>query len=357
MRCFFGINLEIKSIYNGHYVNIIRIIMTKEELHQYLSRLSLTAAEAAQLLGVTPRTVRRWLNGEDVTGPAEQAIRAWIKLHDRHLPWRPDSTSINVNDDRQMELHRKHDIELANLITRVEARGGPRLTPWKVDRDRGYAEFGSIKVTFYKLQNGGFSLAHYTRKDGDLDVQRDAEIIEDAAYCIAQSLKKELSFGPVTLVINDGPTKGRVATQRLEKYPTNREAINRVCEALGSSGFHDPFIVTDSPSEVLWDAHDLRRECEKRTKAPPALKALGNYVRTNSGSFVIDSPRMLTSVATMQRTQRIEALADKLDELGGKAAEGLADYQQFDTVLGELHNVGFFPDSELVSAAAAALVL
>jgi hypothetical protein len=330
-------------------------MMTHKELYQYLSRLDLSAVEAAQLLGVTPRTVRRWLDGEEVPGPAEQAVRAWIRLHDQHLPWRPDSTSINENDEGQIARHRQHAIDLADLIARVEARGGPRLASWKVDRDRGCAVFGPIKVTFYKLLNGGFSLASYTRKDGDPDVQRDAEIIEDAAYCIAQSLKKEPGFGPVTLVVHDGPAKGRVATQRFEKFHTNREAIERVCGALGSPDFHEPFVMTDSPGEVLWDAHDLRQECERRAKAPAALKALSDYVRTNSAFFVRNGPQMLTPAATTQRRQRIEGLAGRLDELAGKAREGLADYQQFDLVLGELHAAGFFPDGELVSAVAAVL--
>jgi hypothetical protein len=331
-------------------------MMTKDELQQYLSRLDLTAVEAAQLLGVTPRTVRRWLDGEDVAGPAEQAVRAWIRLHERHLPWRPDGTSVSVNDEEQIALHRRHAIDLADLMARVEARGGPRLSGWKVDRDRGRAVFGPIEVSFYKLLNGGFSLANYTRKDGDPDVQRDAEIIEDAAYCIAQSLKKEPDFGPVTLVVHDGPAKGRVAKQQLEKFPSNKAAIQRVCETLGSPGFHEPFIMTESPGEVLWDTHDLWRECERRTKAPAALAALANYVRTKSAFFVRSGPQMLTPAATTQRRQRIEALADKLDGLAGKAREGLADYQQFEGVLGELHAAGFFPEGELVSAVAAALV-
>ena len=37
--------------------------MTKEQFEQYLMRLGLTPAEAAQLLSVSPRTVRRWQEG------------------------------------------------------------------------------------------------------------------------------------------------------------------------------------------------------------------------------------------------------------------------------------------------------
>ena len=63
--------------------------MPGNELGRYLLRLDLALAEAAQFLCVIPRTVRRWLDGEEVSDPAEQAVRVWIGLHDRRLPWRP----------------------------------------------------------------------------------------------------------------------------------------------------------------------------------------------------------------------------------------------------------------------------
>jgi hypothetical protein len=331
-------------------------MITTNEFRQYLSRLGLSVGEAAQLLSVTPRTVRRWLEGEEVPGPAEQAVRAWIRLHDRHLPWRPDSASIVGDDQDQIARHRSHAVDLDSVLARVEARGGARL-PWMVDWDHGQAVLGPMEVSFYKLLNGGFSLGTYTRKDGDPDVERDREIIEDATYCIAQALKKKNpEFGPVTLVVHDGPAKGRVASQRLEKFPTAKDAIRRVCEAIGSPGFHDPFITTESPTELLWDAHELRRECERRAKAPPALAALADYVRTNSALFVRSGAQMLAPVETTQRRRRIEALADKLDELAATAREGLIKYPEFEVVLGALHAAGFFPDGGLVSAVAQALV-
>jgi hypothetical protein len=331
-------------------------MMTGNEFGQYLQRLGLSLGEAAQLLSVTPRTVRRWLDGEEVSGPAEQAIRAWIRLHDRHLPWRPDSASIIENDQDQIARHRAHSINLDDLLARVEARGGARL-PWTVDWDRGQATLGPMEVSFYKLLNGGFSLGTYRRKDGDPDVERDREIIEDAAFCIAQALKKKNpDFGPVTLFVHDGPALGRVAQQRIEKFPTANEAILRVCNAIGSPGFHDPFITTGSPTELLWDVQDLRRECERRTMAPPALTALAAYVQTNSAMFVRHGPRMLTPTETAQRQQRIEALAGQLKKLAAKARDGLVEYPEFETVLGALHAAGFFPEGNLVSAVAHALI-
>jgi hypothetical protein len=167
-------------------------MMTSKELEQSLLRLELSRTDAAQLLGVAPRTFRRWLDGDEVPGAAEQAVRAWLRLHEHRLPWRPDSASIAEDDQDQIARLREHAITLSDIIARVEARGGPR-TPWVVDRQRSRATLGPMEVTFYTLLNGSFVLASYTRKDGNPDVKRDRELIEDAAYCIA----KEFTGSPV----------------------------------------------------------------------------------------------------------------------------------------------------------------
>lgn len=319
-------------------------------------RLNLSPAEAAQLLSVNQRTVRRWLDGEEISGPTEQAVRAWIRLHDRHLPWRPDSTSIIENDQDQIVRHRSHAITLDDLLSRVEARGGARL-PWNVDWDRGHATLGPMEVSFYKLLNGGFSLGTYTRKDGYPDVERDIEIIEDAAFCVANALKKKNpDFGPVTLFIYDGPAKNRIASQQLQKFSTADDAIRHVCSKIGAPGFHDPFITTESPAELLWDTHELRRECERRTKAPPALAALADYVRASSGMLARTGAHMTSPAEAAQRRQRVEALADDLTALSKKARDGLVKYPDFEAVLGALHSLGFFPEGRLVSDVAEALV-
>lgn len=161
--------------------------MTSTQLQEQLATLQLTPAEAAQLLSVDPRTIRRWLDGEAVPGPVEQTFLAWRQLHDHKLPWRPDSVAIVEDDQQQIAAHRAHSIDLAELIGRVEGRGGARL-PWIVDRDRCRAVLGPMEVSYYPLANGGFSLANYTRKDRAPDVRRDRDLIEEAAYCIAKDL-------------------------------------------------------------------------------------------------------------------------------------------------------------------------
>ena len=163
--------------------------MTIVELNEHLSFLKLQPPEAAQLLGVSPRTLRRYLEGEDVPGPIEAALRAWRALEERHLPWKPDSVSIASDDQDQIERHRKHAEEFAALLKRVEERGGPK-NPWTVDFSKSTANFGHLEVGFYKLQNEGFSLSTYRRKDKAPDLARDMPDIEDAAYCIAAAFAK-----------------------------------------------------------------------------------------------------------------------------------------------------------------------
>ena len=160
----------------------------------------------------------------------------------------------------------------------------------------------------------------------------------------------------MTLFIHEGPAKGRVASPQLEKFPTARDAIRHLCSKIGSPGFHDPFITTDSPTELLWDTRELQKECERRTKAPPALNALADYVAANSGMFVTKSPKMLPPAEAAQRKRRIEALGEEFRSLADKARDGTAEYPEFEAVLGALHAVGFFPEGRLVSDVAQALV-
>jgi hypothetical protein len=327
-------------------------MMTSADLEQSLLLLGLSQTEAAQLLAVAPRTLRRWLEGGDlpnpdevIPGPVEQAVRAWLKLHERKLPWRPDSASIADDDQDQIGRIRDHTVNLSDVISRVEARGGARV-PWVVDRTRGRATFGPMEVTFYTLANGSFSPGNYTRKDGYPDVKRDQSLIEDAIYCIAKEFTTE-----VTLVWSDRPWRDGVAMLKQEKLPSKEAAIQKACASVGGPGFHDAFITAGK--EALLDKHELRRECERRKDSAAALKAVAAYVFQHSDAFVTDGPRMLNTEQRQERRQNIEAVAKKIDGLGASAGRGeVVDYGQFETLLGELHRLGFFPLTSLVSAVA-----
>lgn len=65
-------------------------LMSAADLRVMLDLLGINVASAAFLLGVTERTVRRWLDGTfAITGGADAAIRAWVALHHRRMAWMP----------------------------------------------------------------------------------------------------------------------------------------------------------------------------------------------------------------------------------------------------------------------------
>jgi hypothetical protein len=163
-------------------------MMSTQELAEHLSALRLTTAEAAELLGVSERSLRRWGEGESVPGPVEAALRAWRRLDERWLPWKPGSRPALESDQDQLRRLREHNIVLDALMREVEARGGP-ANPWSVDLNRQRATFGPAEVGFYRLQGGGFSPATYRRLDRAAS-DRDKPEIQDACYCIAQAISR-----------------------------------------------------------------------------------------------------------------------------------------------------------------------
>lgn len=166
--------------------------MSPNEFHGALNELGLSQVDAARLLSVDPRTVRRWVaNPAEVTGPAEQALRAWQKLNQLGLPWSPDSTDLVETDPEQIAAHRAHAIDLTNLLLKVHQRGGPSGA-WTVDLVRNKATLGPYAISFYRTTTGSFSPQSYKRTDGTpTDLQRDWPYIEDAFACIAAALSQK----------------------------------------------------------------------------------------------------------------------------------------------------------------------
>jgi hypothetical protein len=161
--------------------------MNAAEFRQSLAQLGLSQTDAAHLLSVAPRTVRRWAEEStpEIPGPAEHALRAWLGLQRRGLPWRPGD-----DDDDQIRRYRDHVIELYELLLRVEARGGP-TGAWTIDLEKGVARLGPMEVSFYKLANGGFSPGYYRRSDGPPDWNRDRPLLEDAYASIAKAFGEQ----------------------------------------------------------------------------------------------------------------------------------------------------------------------
>ena len=162
-------NLSRLTVSDKMSLAIVRIVMyvldmmSNTELDDNLAALRVSPAEAAQLLGVSARTLRRWLEGEAVPGPAEAALRAWRTLAGLHLPWKPDAVSIFEDDQDQIARHRQHTEEMAAVLKKVEARGGAK-NPWTVNLQKCTAIFGHFEVGFYTLQSGGILLEHLQKK-------------------------------------------------------------------------------------------------------------------------------------------------------------------------------------------------
>jgi len=252
-------------------------MMTPTDLAGHLDRLGISQTEAAQLLGVASRTIRRWFEGEEIPGPAEQALRAWSRLHERHLVWRPDTLSLERNDQQQIAANREYAIAVSDALARVEARGGPRM-PWLVDREHCCAILGPMEVRFHRLANGGFSPASYRQKNAIPDIARDLELIEDAVFCFAKEMKKEAVI-PVTLVYMEGPNfvgpDGRFGVMRHEEFASNEAAIRRAVELIEMPDVHSLAIregTSNSSGEFLWNDAELRQECARRPKPTSFFK-------------------------------------------------------------------------------------
>jgi|ERR1700733_9288686 len=163
--------------------------MNSSEFSKALKTLRLPQADAAVLLRTTARSVRRWQSGEQaIPATVVPVIDAWLTLHEAKMPWSADIGSILRRDDQQLKAHQEHAVQLASIRKRVNARKGPSVR-WKVDLKQHIATFGQISVSFYGLLNGSFSLAYYSRRDGEgLDIERDRQLIEDAVYCIQEAV-------------------------------------------------------------------------------------------------------------------------------------------------------------------------
>lgn len=87
-----------------------------------------------------------------------------------------------------------------------------------------------------------------------------------------------------------------------------------------------------------------------------ALKAVADYTRQHSSIFVVDGPKLLDRSEKARRQKAIETVAGKIDGLAAAAFEGRAKYQEFESLLGELHAAGFYPLMSLISDVAHAMV-
>ena len=255
--------------------------MSAADLQFHFLQLGLVPDEAAQLLSVSPRTVQRWGHGlQEIPGPAEQSLRAWLRLHERGLAWRPDGEAIATGDDAMIARHREHSVELDELLKRVDSRGGP-AAPWQVDLERGRAMLGPLQVSFYKLRNGGFSPQSYRRTDGPVDMQRDWPLIEDAYACIARAFAAQ-GQPPRTRFAFVGPSleNGRLALWDLSLTPPVVAVMS--CQTLRDA-FGLAAKITDAKCRLL-----AERNKELLGEVAETLFAAERYAVKEYGIRVLD---------------------------------------------------------------------
>ena len=167
-------------------------LVDSSEFRSSLNRLGLSQLEAARLLGVKSRTIQRWVAGSPPVGePAAQALRAWCRLAEHGIAWRPDAAPIDDEDPGMLARRRQQAIGLDGMIKRVAARGGPKKR-WRINLKRRRAMAGPICVMFNTLANGGFCPASYRHLDGPIDQSGaragDHAMIEEAIVCFAAAV-------------------------------------------------------------------------------------------------------------------------------------------------------------------------
>ena len=87
--------------------------MTKEEFAAELARLGMSAQQAAIVLGVNDRTIRRWLAGDRSLPPAVVRLLATMTPEDHRPPVTEPVSRSQELQDRQMEAARLADAEIA----------------------------------------------------------------------------------------------------------------------------------------------------------------------------------------------------------------------------------------------------
>lgn len=88
-----------------------------------------------------------------------------------------------------------------------------------------------------------------------------------------------------------------------------------------------------------------------------ALQKLAQNVEENVDSFVRSGPRVPTPQEATETATLIKSLADELRSLASTVTRSTVNYTSFDEVIQQLHKLGLYPDSKLVSEVARTFVM
>ena len=169
--------------------------MNAREFRDSLVRLGLSQAEAARLLGVKLRTVQRWAAGRPPVGePAAQALRAWCRLAERGIAWRPDGDPVAVEDLISLAEHRRAALGLRAIQPLgIGQRSGWRRR-WRINIDRCRATSTAMVVHFNRLADGSFLPASYRRLDGPAEMPYDRPLLEEAMAVFLEAAARVSDF-------------------------------------------------------------------------------------------------------------------------------------------------------------------
>jgi len=112
----------------------------------------------------------------------------------------------------------------------------------------------------------------------------------------------------------------------------------------------------DDKPEIADAVYCIAQAFARAATAAEAIRAVARYTRDHADLFVREGPSMLTPAATEQRQQAIVRQAAALDALADAVVAGRADYAQFEEILRELHRLGSFPETALVSGVARSML-
>lgn len=166
--------------------------MNKLELNKGLTFLGISHEELPKMLSISARTAYRWITAkEEIPSTMAATVNAWILLKRAGLPWKPSEWPKNENwiQDQVIDIQRLAKNQ-KNIIAKIEENGGPSC-PWEVNVKECIATLGPIRLSFYLLKNGSFTPAFYSRSDKETNIERDFEMLEDAIYCINDSIEKQ----------------------------------------------------------------------------------------------------------------------------------------------------------------------
>lgn len=192
--------------------------MNAQEFRDSLQDLGLSQAEAARLLGVKLRTVQRWAAGRPAVGePAAQALKAWRRLAERGIAWRPDGEPVEAEDLRAIAEHRR--AELAEMLRRNGGPRGPWRRRWRINIERCRATSPAMVVHFNRLADGSFLPASYRRLEEAAEGAGDRSLLEEATAAFLDVAARAEAAGGILTTRDGEPAADPERRPVLEEAP------------------------------------------------------------------------------------------------------------------------------------------